>query len=512
MSTALHRRSQTHPRFPQYAAISLVITLIAVFLGASEQSGGAFTTPSYANYSAPNTLSAPGFNNHSTDGAEPTIGSNWATGATMYSATGSSDGLGVWVYKVTWSSATPPVATWTDVTPPAQLVILHSGLESLDTILITDHPTNRTFTSYLEAGCSKMNYTDNDGATWKTVVLGCGIATGVDHQTLAGGPYAPGAGPLLSYPNAVYYCAQADLVAGCARSDTGGDVFGPTFEMYQTALSISTGPVPLTACGGLHGHAKVAPDGTLYVPNPSCSFSTNGTGFVTAQGLIRSTDNGRTFSVLPVKGAGWSSWLATTQRESDPSVAVATDGTVYYGWQDGANNAVGSRQRMSVSHDKGASWSTPVDVGTASSAVTFANFSGTLSNVQFPEVVAGSSSRAAVAFLGTPTGGNDQASAFGGVWHLYVSTTFDGGATWTTVDVTPTDPVQRGMICMAGAACSSGRNLLDFNDAIIDAQGRMLVAYADGCTGTCAGPSGTKAQSTDAHSTIARQIGGTTLF
>jgi hypothetical protein len=31
----------------------------------------------------------------------------------------------------------------------------------------------------------------------------------------------------------------------------------------------------------------------------------------------------------------------------------------------------------------------------------------------------------------------------------------------------------------------SQRNLLDFNDITVDEQGRVLVAYADGCTGTC---------------------------
>jgi hypothetical protein len=31
----------------------------------------------------------------------------------------------------------------------------------------------------------------------------------------------------------------------------------------------------------------------------------------------------------------------------------------------------------------------------------------------------------------------------------------------------------------------SQRNLLDFNDITMDGQGRVLVAYADGCTGRC---------------------------
>jgi hypothetical protein len=56
-----------------------------------------------------------------------------------------------------------------------------------------------------------------------------------------------------------------------------------------------------------------------------------------------------------------------------------------------------------------------------------------------------------------------------------------------TVNATPKDPVQRGVICTNGTTCPSGtRNLLDFNDVTIDKEGRALAAYADGCiTNSC---------------------------
>src|SRR5262249_51202203 len=72
-----------------------------------------------------------------------------------------------------------------------------------------------------------------------------------------------------------------------------------------------------------------------------------------------------------------------------------------------------------------------------------------------------------------------------GVWHLYIATTTNRGATWTTVDATPTDPMQIGSICLGGTTCGTTRNLLDFIDATVDAQGRVLIGYADGCTGSC---------------------------
>ena len=53
--------------------------------------------------------------------------------------------------------------------------------------------------------------------------------------------------------------------ANCAASRDGGTTFGPAVPMYS-----------LLDCGGLHGHIKVAPDGTVYVPNSSCTSGSGG--------------------------------------------------------------------------------------------------------------------------------------------------------------------------------------------------------------------------------------------
>jgi hypothetical protein len=141
-----------------------------------------------------------------------------------------------------------------------------------------------------------------------------------------------------------------------------------------------------------------------------------------------------------------------------------------------------------------------------------------INNAVFPAMVAGDDDRASLAFIGTPTAGNYQdATNFKGVWHLYIATTYDGGQSWVTSDATPNDPVQRGSICTGGTTCGSDRNLLDFIDATIDKQGRVEVAYADGCIKTCvtdqsetsgAGPADAQA----AYATIARQSTGSSLF
>jgi len=90
---------------------------------------------------------------------------------------------------------------------------------------------------------------------------------------------------------------------------------------------------------------------------------------------------------------------------------------------------------------------------------------------------------------------------FTGVWYLYISTTFDGGKTWTTQNVTPGDPIQRGGIC----GSSTCRNLLDFMDIQIDKEGRILVAGEDGCIEACVQGS---ANSFTAKGFITRQSGG----
>ena len=155
---------------------------------------------------------------------------------------------------------------------------------------------------------------------------------------------------------------------------------------------------------------------------------------------------------------------------------------------------------MATSTDRGKSWQHGQQVG------------GNLGvkNAVFPTMVAGSDGRAALAYLGTTTGGDYQnAKKFHGVWHLYVSTTYDGGRHWVTRDATPHDPVQRGSLCTAGTTCGNDRNLLDFMDVTLDKHGRILVGYADGCIGKCVrNPS---KNGHDAWATIARQRGGKTL-
>ena len=223
---------------------------------------------------------------------------DWSTGAVMYQALQNTD-------KVTFNDATTPAtATWVDVTDP-------TAVTTLDPILFTDHDTNRTFELQLLVACSDMGFSDNDGSSW-TQSTGCGIHGAEDHQTVGGGPFhAPiPALPSPVYGHAVYYCSQDfvnGLAAFCSTSLDGGLTFTPAFTraVYTTQ-----------DCGGLHGHIRVAPDGTAYLPNQGCTLAGDGT--YVHQAVVVNTGNGAT---------PWAIKLIPDSKPtaySDPSVAVGS--------------------------------------------------------------------------------------------------------------------------------------------------------------------------------------------
>jgi hypothetical protein len=432
---------------------------------------GTGVAPRYENYTPP----AAGPATLGRGSGEPSIGVGLGiTGHPEGRAMFQSD---VQTLRVTFNGAcATPRALWENKPAP-------TSQQDFDPILFTDRQTGRTFASLLDFAANpvvgEMSYSDtvgpggldNDGDIWHPG-QGTGLGSGIDHQTVGGGPYHT---PLVGvgYPNAVYYCSQALLDASCARSDNGGATFGPSVVVYQEATT--------TSCGGLHGHIKVAPDGTVYLPNKDCGGE---------QAVVVSEDNGINWTIRHIPNSG--------AAGSDPSVGVGTGGRVYFGYADGDTKAV-----IATSNDKGLTWSQSLDVG----AVLGIN------NVVFPAVVAGDNDRAAFAFLGTPTVGGLQGPRFTGIWHVYIAHTYDGGASWITVDATPNDAVQRGCIWLAGGA-NICRNLLDFMDVTVDQEGRVLVGYADGSAGgeaVQAAPTAT-GNSYTALAAIARQSGGRRLF
>jgi hypothetical protein len=411
--------------------------------------------PAFANYGAPEAFS------DSHNAGEPSIGYNTKTGSSFYQASLST-------YRARFDdTTTPATVSWTNVSASAADGCPQGSTTSLDPILYTDRSTGRVFESQLSGVDSLTCYSDDEGATWHPS-QGGGIPSGVDHQTLGGGAFVAG-DPLNTanlYPDAVYYCSQDVATAFCALSRDGGVTFGAGVPTYS-----------LLDCGGLHGHLAVAPDGTVYLPNKSCDGH---------QAVVVSTDNGKTWTIRTIPNS--------LPGDADPAVAVGANGTLYVGYV----NADGT-PHVATSHDRGATFATDYNVGSSLG----------LKNTVFPTAVAGDDNRSAVSFISTTTGGNYQDTAnFTGIWHLYTAFTYDGGQSFTTVDDTPTDPVQRGSICTGGTTCGKDRNLLDFIGSTADNNGRVEVAYADGCTGACV--TGTT-NNFDAYATIARQSAGLTL-
>jgi hypothetical protein len=382
---------------------------------------------------------------------EPSLGVNGNSGAMLYQA-------GTNTLKLVVNAA--GVGTWTNVTPPTSAF-------NVDPIASTDRVTGRTFAGGLAGECSALSYSDNDGGSWTQMGNAC---TGVvDHETIGSGAFK-GAAPLGStYSRAVYYCAQSGNDA-CVTSTNGGLSFG--------APTLVSG-----ACSSLHGHVKVSADGTAYLPNAHC-------GGVAGGGIT--SNNGSTWTSYTIPGS------SEPTNGFDPSVATTPDNTVYEAWQ-GANN----HPYVAVSKTHGSTWTTPVDLGALSSPAILTS--------TFQAVTAGDNGRAAVAYLGSTTGGDPFAQGWPGVWDLYVSYTYDGGVSWSTTKATA-DPVQRGWMCASGTTCGPGRNLLDFMDANLTKDGRVVVGYADGCIGACAAAGGTEAQSTAAYATVAYQSAGKGLL
>src|SRR3954447_21027926 len=135
-------------------------------------------SPTFTNYVGPKDLVG--------DAGEPSIGYNPKTDATLFQAYTTTA-------RVTGFDGTGQ-AKWEDVTEP-------TAVTSLDPILWTDRDTGRSISSQLLLACSKAMVTDDDGTSW-TPSTGCGVGTGIDHQTIGGGPWSSGglgASPL--YPH-----------------------------------------------------------------------------------------------------------------------------------------------------------------------------------------------------------------------------------------------------------------------------------------------------------------------
>jgi hypothetical protein len=405
--------------------------------------------------------------------AEPTMGVNTKTGQLFYQALFE-------VLRITFDDSTSPAhAKWEHKDPPTGV----SDKASLDPIFLADPTTQRLWATQLSGGQALTDISDDNGETW-TPGLSGGIGSGADHQGMGVGVYpTSGPGSLIQhplYPNALYYCSQQIAASFCSRSDDGGKTYGPIVPIYDAATS---------KCVGLHGHPKVAPDGTVYVPNKGCGLDTPviGSGL---QNVVVSEDAGVTWTIRSIPDS-----TGSLLSKGDPSVGIDSTGKIYVAYQDLNTN----HMRVATSKDKGVTFSPSVDIG-ALTGITYA---------VFPAVAAGDPGRAGVAFFGTTYGksGDYQDMSFPGIWYLYISTTYDGGKTWFTQNVTPDNPIQ-GFGGIGNSA--DNRNHYDFIDAQIGTDGRFIASNSIGCSAACPQHNGTNTFSRLVG--VARQSGGRRMY
>lgn len=356
--------------------------------------------------------------------------------------------------------------TWEDVTGPM------CAFQTNDPWGWVDPVTDRIFNVQMQGlETSWICWSDDDGDTWIGNPHDSGTTPINDHIKLATGPWttsgygAIGQVSQSFYDQAVYYCYNKLAGIFCFTSFDGG----ASFEAGGQVIGLAT------TDGGLHGAITSAPDGTVYV-----------TPRVETPTVIVSKDNGLT-------------WFAETMGEDsgtpyprkNSEVATDTQSNAYHIWT-GADEGV----YMSRSTDSGETWEqdsiriSPVEI---------------ISSV-FPQVDAGDPGRIAITYLGSenssqigqpnldgePWDGNAHYANSNVTYHLYVTyslNALDANPVFQTHRVT-SDPVQIGSICLNSGDCrdigGSNRNLLDFNDLHIDRDGRVFIAFADGCTGSCA--------------------------
>tara|TARA_A200000113_G_scaffold124053_1_gene111648 strand:- start:3100 stop:4599 length:1500 start_codon:yes stop_codon:yes gene_type:complete len=341
-------------------------------------------------------------------------------------------------------------------------------------------------------------WSDDDGETWMGNPHDSGTTPLNDHIKLASGPWTDsGYGALGQftsgfYETAVYYCYNKIAGIFCFTSFDGG----ATFETGGQIIGLAT------TNGGLHGAISTAPDGTVYV-----------TPRVATPTVIVSKDNG--FSWFE-RSMGED--VSTPNPRKNSEVSADTDSNAYHVWT-GADEGI----YMSRSIDSGETWEQEsIRISPA----------GVISTV-FPQTDAGDPGRIAITYLGSentemlnesdldgnPWNGNAHYAPNNATYHLYITyslNALDENPIFHTYRVTD-DPVQVGSICLNSGDCrdigGSNRNLLDFNDLHIDRQGRVYVAFADGCTGDCAtNPNATASDSRDGRGAVYYLASGPSLY
>jgi hypothetical protein len=123
-----------------------------------------------------------------------------------------------------------------------------------------------------------------------------------------------------------------------------------------------------------------------------------------------------------------------------------------------------------VSKDRGQTWSKPIKVNRAPQTTTF------------PWIVAGDAGKIDVVYYGTSAiGPSPEKVPDSSLWKVWMAQSLNAtGKNPTFKEVAATGFMHQGSICTSGTGCAAGtRDLLDFFQVDVDAQGMANIAYTD---------------------------------
>lgn len=347
-----------------------------------------------------------------------------------------------------------------------------TGLGFSDPDFTVDGTGRIWYTDLMALAEQSVSYSDDHGATWSAGNLVAGAGPAVDRQWMG------------SHEDTVYLTANyfADRSAG--QSSDGARPFQTTTDDGLTWTTVGYAP-----CGG---DFVVDPrDGTIVM---GC-----GLGFAT------SSDGADWTIHEPPQGGLHRAFFA-----HEPAIDMA--GGIYTA-MNGQPLTPGDPGSVVVSYspDRGGNWSR-WDLGPLINDTI-----GSPGSHVFAWVSAGSQGRVAVSWIGTTDIGHPS-QLIDAEWYVYTAFITDahtGTPTITMQQVTPS-PVHRGPMCSSGTTCqvqsigldpvmgtdNGDRRMGDFFETTIDADGHLLLAFADTVT----------APDVISHPVFVKQTGGPSLL
>lgn len=337
--------------------------------------------------------------------------------------------------------------------------VTEDRFSTADPMAWVDPVTGRAYANHMHPAllCTYLAWSDDDGATWTDRPMACATPY-LDHQKIMTALPGPATLPVspagVAWPTVFYLCVnKIEYGTWCATSYDGGATFAHDMQIRPQD----------PGCASINGHPAAYPDGTVVVP-----LGNLGSGCRRPLTVVVTEDNGLT----------WTSRQCNPdigQVEIDADITVTPDGTAYMLYRD---------------HDQRAHLLRSTDKFLTCDVFPVTPPDHTMS--VFTAIASGDDGRIAMAYLGTrdaqDAGTTPSHVVPGTVWHLYATYSMDADTespTFLTMQVTPNeDPVQVGCVWLEGGTGGpyQCRNMLDFIDAVADAEGRFIVTFTDGCS------------------------------